>query len=65
MAVSLIVSRAELDLIRENDQGTQLLNALRETCLVIVESTWLHQGRQPSSRADAGCLPWTLCQGPG
>jgi len=41
VAVSLIVSRAELDSVREDDQGTRLLNALRETCLAIVESTWL------------------------
>ncbi|WP_089723955.1 hypothetical protein [Candidatus Thiosymbion oneisti] len=41
VAVSLIVSRAELDSIPEDDQGAQLLNALRETCLAIVESTWL------------------------
>lgn len=41
VAVSLIVSRAEFDSIREDDQGAQLLNAVRETCLAIVESTWL------------------------
>jgi len=41
VAVSLIVSRAELDSIRKDNQGAQLLDALRETCLAIVESTWL------------------------
>jgi len=39
LPVSLIVGRAELDAIREDDQGAQLLDALRETCLAIVEST--------------------------
>lgn len=42
VAISLIVSRAETYSIREDDQGAQLLDALRETCLAIVESTWLH-----------------------
>ena len=41
VAISLIVSRAEIHSIRDDDQGAQLLDALRETCLAIVESTWL------------------------
>lgn len=42
VAISLIVSRAETHSVREDDQGAQLFDALRETCLAIVESTWLH-----------------------
>ena len=41
VAISLIVSRAETHAIREDDQGAQLLDALRETSLAIVETTWL------------------------
>lgn len=41
VAISLIVSRAEIHSIREDDQGAQLLDTLRETCLAIVETTWL------------------------
>ncbi len=42
VAISLIVSRAETHSIHEDDQGAQLLDALREICLVLVESAWLH-----------------------
>ena len=41
VAISLIVSRAEIQSIREHDQGAQLLDALREASLAIVETTWL------------------------
>ncbi|MCG6862178.1 MAG: hypothetical protein LJE70_13020 [Chromatiaceae bacterium] len=41
VAISLIVSRAETHSIRDDDQGAQLLDALREASLAIVESTWL------------------------
>jgi|GEM_PF-2467371 len=42
VAVSLVLSRAELDSIREDDQSARLLDAVRETCLATIESTWLH-----------------------
>lgn len=42
VAVSMIVTHAEACSVRENERGAQLLDALRESSLALVESVWVH-----------------------